>query len=168
METKLPTKTEPNSTGMLSTSFNSLRREIDRLFDDFDGWSWRPSRRSHLDQFRCSERSIYVPAVDIAEKKDTFEITVEVPGMEKKNIEVKLSNDALLIKGEKKSEREENNKDYYLSERSYGIFDRYFPLPTGVDAEKISASFKNGILTVIIPKSVDAQKSEMKIPIKGE
>ncbi len=71
----------------------------------------------------------------------------------------------MTIKGEKRDEKEEKKKDYYLSERRYGSFQRSFGVPDGVDADKITASFKNGVLTVILPKSAEAQKSEKKIAI---
>lgn len=95
-------------------------------------------------QLPAAESLDYAPAIDVAETKDAFEITAEVPGMEEKDIEVKLANGRLSIRGEKKSHREQKSANYYLSERSYGSFNRYFVLPNGVDAEKISASFKNG------------------------
>jgi HSP20 family protein len=77
-----------------------------------------------------------------------------------------LSDGTLTIKGEKKDEKEERNKDYYLSERRYGSFQRSFSVPDGVDAEKIEAAFKNGVLTVTLPKTPEAQKKEKKIEIK--
>jgi HSP20 family protein len=86
--------------------------------------------------------------------------------MEEKDIDVKFADGVLTIKGEKKEEREEKKKDYYLSERRFGSFQRSFRVPEGVDADKIDASFKNGVLTVMLPKSAEAQKREKKIAIK--
>ena len=106
------------------------------------------------------------PAVDIAEKDKEYEITAELPGMDEKNIDVKFADGILTIKGEKTEEKEEKKKGYYLSERRFGSFQRSFQVPAGVDADKIDASFKNGVLTVILPKSAQAQKSEKKIAIK--
>ena len=107
------------------------------------------------------------PAVDVAEKDEECEITAELPGLDEKNIEVKLANGTLTIKGEKKEEKEEKQKDYYLSERSYGSFIRSFQLPEGVDEGKIEASFVKGVLTVKLPKSAEAQKNEKTISIKA-
>jgi len=107
-----------------------------------------------------------VPAVDIAEKDKEYEITAELPGMDESNIDVKFADGLLTIKGEKKEEKEEKNKDYYLSERRYGSFQRSFPVPESVDANKIEAKFVNGVLTVKLPKSPEAQKNEKKIAIK--
>jgi HSP20 family protein len=108
-----------------------------------------------------------MPAVDIAESDKAYEVTAELPGMDEKNIEVKLTNGNLTIKGEKREEKEEKKKDYYLSERHFGSFERQFRVPEGVDVEKIEASFKKGVLTVTLPKRPEAQKPEKKINIKA-
>ena len=101
--------------------------------------------------------------MDVAEHEKAYEITAELPGMDESNIDVKFSDGTLTIKGEKKDEREERQKDYHLSERRYGSFQRSFSVPDGVDADKIEAHFKNGVLTVTLPKKPEAQKSEKKI-----
>lgn len=143
---------------------STWRREVDRLFEDFP---WRRSREFDVDPFLRGELSLAkAPAVDIAEKEKEYEITAELPGMEEKNIDVKFANGMLTIKGEKKEEKEEKEKDYYLSERRFGSFQRSFTVPEGVDTDKIDASFKNGVLTVILPKSKEAQKREQNIEIK--
>jgi len=80
---------------------------------------------------------------------------------------VKFSDGVLTIKGEKQEEKEEKKKDYYLNERNYGSFQRTFQVPDGVDSDKIEASFKKGVLTVTLPKSAEAQKSEKKIAVKA-
>ena len=87
--------------------------------------------------------------------------------MDEKNIEVKVVNGNLTIKGEKQEEKEEKKKDYYLQERHFGSFERRFQLPEGVDADKIGASFKKGVLTVTLPKKLEAQKPEKKIDVKA-
>jgi len=88
--------------------------------------------------------------------------------MDEKNVEVLFSDGVLTIKGEKQEEKEEKKKDYYMSERRYGSFRRSFEVPEGVDAEKIEASFKNGVLSVTLPKSPEAQKKEKKIPVTAK
>jgi HSP20 family protein len=169
--TKLPLKSgsQESSAGEWRPLAN-LRREIDRLFDDF-GWgvARRPLGRTLFDvePFWRGEFSFgKAPAVDIAEKEKEYEITAELPGLEENNVEVKFADGLLTIKGEKREEKEEKKKDYYLSERRFGSFQRSFQVPDGVDADKIAASFKNGVLTVILPKSPEAQKKEKKIAIK--
>lgn len=160
-------KQRPLATAM--RPLENLRRQVDRLFEDFDrGWH-RPFSRSGFDiePFWRRELSFSgMPAVDIIEKEDAFEITAELPGMDEKNIEIKLANGNLTIKGEKKDEREEKKKDYYLSERHYGSFQRTFGLPDGVDPEKIEAHFSKGVLSLHLPKKPEAQSAEKTIAIK--
>lgn len=149
--------------------FGRLRREMDRLFDDFELGSWRSPLRALADVepfFRGEVTWGKVPAVDVADTATAYEITAELPGMEEKDIEVKFADGTLTIKGEKKEEKEEKRKDYYMSERRYGSFQRSFNVPDGVEADKIGASFKNGVLTVTLPKSAEAQKKEKKIEVK--
>ena len=105
--------------------------------------------------------------VDLAEPDTAYEITAELPGLDEKNIEVNLANGGITIKGQKKEEVEEKKKDYYVSERSYGSFERYFDLPDGVDADNIGATFKNGVLKVTMPKTAEAQKPAKKIEVKA-
>jgi HSP20 family protein len=172
--TKLPVKTEKAAAPAQQagwTPFESLKREIDRLFDDFHPFGWRlPVARSTFD-FELPRLSgtgwPVAPAIDLAEKEKEYEITAELPGLDEKDVEIKLTNNTLTIKGEKKEEREEKRKDYYLSERRYGSFHRSFQLPEGVDADKIDATFTKGILTVKLPKTAEAQKAEKKISIKA-
>jgi HSP20 family protein len=168
---KVPVKTEKTAPAPLAAwrPFESLRREIDRLFEDFDGGMWRsPLQRSMLafDPFRRADFQT-MPAVDITETDKTYEIAAELPGMDEKNLEVKVANGVLTIKGEKQDEKEEKKKDYYVRERSFGSFQRIFQIPDGVDVDKIDANFKKGVLTVTLPKSAEAQKSEKKITVKA-
>lgn len=171
---KVPVKSEKSSVPTPSEGwapFESLRKEIDRLFDDFHPFRSRlPSARSmfDLDMPRFSGTSWPVaPAIDLAEKEKEFEITAELPGIDEKNVEIKVSNNTLTIKGEKTEEKEEKEKDYHLSERRYGAFQRSFTLPDGVDADKIEASFGKGVLTVKLPKTAEAQKAVKTIAVKS-
>lgn len=107
------------------------------------------------------------PAVDISENEKEYEITAELPGLDEKDIEVALANGGLTIKGEKQEEKEEKKKDYYLHERHFGSFQRYFPLPEDVDGDKIEARFKKGVLIVTLPKKPEAQKQVKKIAVKA-
>jgi HSP20 family protein len=105
------------------------------------------------------------PAMDIVEKDGAFEVTAELPGLDAKDIDVQLTNGMLTIKGEKLEEKEEKAKGRYVSERRYGSFRRTLQVPGGVDADKIEASYKSGVLTVTLPKSPEAQKKEKTIPV---
>lgn len=163
---KLPTK--PTKSDALSRTgdwppFEGLRREIDRLFDDFHPFGWR------FPEIPALRRAAWqiAPAIDLVEKDKEYEITAELPGIDEKDIELKLSNRMLTIRGEKSEETEEHEKDYHLSERRFGSFERSLQLPEGVDAEKIEARFAKGVLTVKLPKSDEAQRTEKKIAIKA-
>ena len=151
--------------------FDMLRREIDRVFDDVRSGSFRwPFRRPDMDleiAFPRAEGWQLAPAMDLVEKDGAFEITAELPGLEEKNVEVKVANNTLTIRGEKHEEKEEKDRQYFLSERRYGAFQRSFRIPVGVDVERIAASFAKGVLTVTLPKSAEAQTEEKKIDIKG-
>ncbi len=151
--------------------FDLLRREVDRLFDSFDGGFWRyPFGRSAfgIEPFWRREATwSTAPAVDVAESDRAYEITAELPGLDEKNIEVKLVDGTLTIKGEKQEEKEEKKKDYYLSERRFGSFERSFGVPESVDDTKIEASFKKGVLTVTLPKKPEARKPETKVEVKS-
>ena len=152
--------------GMLTT----LREEMDRVFDRLArGFSGVPSIRRALDwepEFRWSSMlEVQIPAVDIAETDKAFRITAELPGMKKEDVDISVSQGRLTIKGEKREEREEKEKGYYLSERRYGTFQRSFQLPGQADADRIEAKFDNGVLTLTVPKSAEALKSEKKIKI---
>ena len=170
--TKLTVKTEKPSTPSLQTRhpFENLRREIDRLFDDFGIGSWRsPFRGSMFDAVPFWRREVTWPAgpaVDFTDTEKAYEVTAELPGIDEKDIEVNVANGILSIKGEKQEEKEEKKKDYYLSERNFGLFGRSLQVPDGVDTDKIEASFKKGVLTVTLPKKPEAQIAAKKIDVK--
>ncbi|WP_029919697.1 Hsp20/alpha crystallin family protein [Nevskia soli] len=176
--TKLPIKTQDKSKEAAVPAgksrewhpFEALRKQVDHLFEDFDkGFLPNTFTRPLFDiePFWRREFTLNaIPAIDIVEHDKDFQITAELPGMDESNIEVKLSNGMLSITGEKKEEKEENKKNYHLSERHYGAFERSFRLPESVEADKIEAHFKDGVLTVSLPKDGEAQKSAKKIAIK--
>jgi len=144
---------------------DTLRRQIDRLFEDAP---FPKGATPDLEPFgRFSIGWAATPAVDLVEKDKEYQITAELPGIDEKNVEVKLSNGSLIISGEKKEEREEKDKGYFLSERRYGSFRRAFRVPENVEADKIDATFTKGVLTVRLPKSAQAQKAEKSIDIKA-
>ncbi|MEI5681789.1 Hsp20/alpha crystallin family protein [Mesorhizobium sp. CCNWLW179-1] len=163
--TKLPVKksTAP-AKAEDQAPFESLRREIDRLFDDFRPFDRRlPSRVLGFEVPRIARAEWqFAPAMDLVEKDDAYEIMAELPGLDEKNVEIKLSNHTLTIKGEKNEVKEDKQKDYYQSERRYGSFQRSFQLP-----DKIDAHFAKGVLTVKLPKTAEAKKAEKKITVKA-
>lgn len=172
--TKLPIKQEKPSVAssipQMWQPFEGLRQEVDRLFDDFGrGFRWPFGRSLFAAEplFRRELTLPTMPAVDVVENEKAYELTAELPGMDEKNIEVKVVNGSLTIKGEKQEEKEEKKKDYYLQERTFGSFERSFGIPESVDADKIEASFKKGVLTVTLPKKAEAQKPAKKIEVKA-
>ncbi|MFC2969174.1 Hsp20/alpha crystallin family protein [Acidimangrovimonas pyrenivorans] len=148
----------------------SLRGEIDRLFEDFDWPDFRlpGHRRRGIGPFRqIGDLWSDVPAMDLVERDGEYELQAELPGVAPGEVEVKLSEGMLTIKGEKSAERSEEKEDYHLRERSYGSFQRSFGLPSGVDEDKVAAKFVNGVLTVTLPKSAEARQKERKIEVKS-
>ena len=134
------------------------RGEMDRLWDTF--LFGRPKTSGF------PEEGEWQLAIDMAETERELVVNVEIPGMDPKDIDVSLAEGTLFIKGEKKQEAEEKEADYHPIERSYGTFIRSIPLPAEVQSEKISASYKNGVLTVILPKSEGTQKREIKVKVE--
>ena len=145
-------------------------RGVNQLCDELDR-SWRPFFRSPIfDYVPTAPLEPYWagPAVDILDKETTCEIAAEVPGIGPDNLEVKIVDGRLLIKGEKKDSWEKNESDCHLSERHYGAFERSFSLPEGIDPDKIEASLSNGVLTVVVPKGAAAAKNASgKVEVKA-
>ncbi|WP_102227064.1 Hsp20/alpha crystallin family protein [Acidimangrovimonas sediminis] len=147
--------------------FDTLRREVDRLFEDFTPSFWRrPSMGPQAMMPRAGGWPM-LPAVDLRERDGTYDITAELPGIDPEAIEVKLTDGILTIRGEKKEATDEENADYRLSERRYGAFQRSFTLPDSVDPDRIEAAFANGVLTVTLPKTEKARASEKRIEVKA-
>jgi len=140
--------------------FLALHREMDRMFDDF-------SRGFDLSPFDGGRSwGAFTPSVDVREDEKEVTVKAELPGMEEKDIEVNLADNGLTIKGEKKAEKEEKGKDNWYRETRYGAFHRFIPLPEGLDREKVDARFKNGVLTVTLPRLEEAKSK--KIAVKTE
>ncbi|MGH6925401.1 MAG: Hsp20/alpha crystallin family protein [Propylenella sp.] len=133
----------------------SLQREMDRLFADFSRGFGTPA---------TPWSSELMPRMNIGETEGEIEFTAELPGIEEKDVEVTLADDVLTIRGEKKAEKEEKEKDYRLVERSFGSFSRSFQVPAGVDPARIRATIEKGVLTVKFPKpaQVEAKRIDVK------
>jgi HSP20 family protein len=133
----------------------SVRREMDRLFERVLQPVWP----------EMAPLGDWEPRLDIAESKDAVIVKAELPGVEQKDVSVTLDGGVLTIKGEREHEKEEKDKRYHRVERTYGAFCRSMRLPAGVDASKTTASFKDGLLTITLPKAAGANGTA--IPIKG-
>ena len=143
------------------TLFLPLHREMNRLFDEvFRGFDVAPFG---LD--RVFNRAWSWPNIEVSETDKEMKVIAELPGLEEKDVEVKLSDGMLAIKGEKKTETED--EDRVFSERCYGRFERRIPVED-IEEDKVSASFRNGVLTVTLPKLAEAQRQAKRIPINGK
>jgi HSP20 family protein len=140
---------------------------MDRLFDDFTGGLLSGSLFGPMPFRRPAAGFRTTPAVDVAETDKAYEIKAKPQGLDEPNIEVKVADGVLPIKGEKQEEKEETEKDYCRRERSFGSFERSFQLPDNIEADKIEATFKNSVLSVILPKSAEAQRQAKKIEVKA-
>ena len=106
------------------------------------------------------------PAIDVYDSKDNVMVKADIPGMSKDEIDVSVRNDTLMIKGEKKHEKETNEKDYVKTERFYGAFNRALRLPSEVDASRVEATYKNGVLELILPKKEESKPKQITIDVK--
>jgi len=136
--------------------FERMRREMDRLWDSF--FEGKPTSRA-------GEEGQWLPSLDISETKGDLVVKAELPGIEPKDIDISLNEGVLTSKGDKKHEKEEKEEGYHLVERSYGSFSRSIPLIREIQNEKINASYKNGVLTITLPKTEEAKKKEVKIKV---
>lgn len=139
----------------MTSPFGSLQREIDRLFSDFGrgfGIPAMPSRNM-------------MPNIDVSETDNEIEITVELPGLQRSDVEISLDDDVLTIRGEKKAETTEKDdkKNVHVAERAYGVFYRAIQLPAGVDPATIEATMANGVLKIKIPRPAPSQAKKIEI-----
>jgi HSP20 family protein len=137
--------------------FGSLHREIDRLFDDFT--------RGGFGLMAVPAQTNLLPSIDVTESDKEIEITAELPGLERKDVEISVDDGILTIRGEKKVEtkEEDKNKNYHLAERGYGVFFRAIQLPAGVDPASIQATMSNGVLKVQIPKPAKPEPKKIEV-----
>lgn len=143
----------------------SLRNEIDRLFDDFGVGFWRPfSRRGGFPAPAPAGWGMS-PAMEIVDVDGEYRLSAELPGMSPEDIEIRLTDGTLTIRGEKTEEKRDEKGDTLLSERRYGAFHRAVALPAGVDPAGIEAQCKDGVLTVRMPKTAEAREKERKIEV---
>ena len=135
-------------------NLEDIQEEMNRLFDS----SLRRSGRSDFE-------GAFVPAIDVVEEKDSFLIRADLPGLSKDNVSVTLQDNCLTIKGEKKHESETKEANYYRRERVSGSFSRTIKLPSTVDAKRIDAQFKDGVLHVRLPKTEEAKPKQIDIKV---
>ncbi len=152
----------PARQGLEGYPVDFFRSEMNRLVDDFfKGFGLRPFSEE-TDTFGA-----FNPTVDMTEDESSVQVTAELPGMDEKDIEINLTKDSLTIKGEKKTESENKDKESYFLERSFGSFTRVLPIAADVDPDKVEAVFKKGVLNITMPKLVKEKKEQKKIKIKS-
>lgn len=162
-------KKAPATEAPVPEVWRPFRSEMDRLFDRFAGSFGFPLLRRMFDIEPAGRTSFTfsAPAMDMSEDDKAYKISAELPGLDAKDVDVTISGNTLLLKGEKRQEKEEKEQNYYLSERIYGSFQRAFELPASVDRDKIAADFSKGVLTITLPKTPAAQKQQKKIEVKS-
>lgn len=133
--------------------FRSLQHEINRMFEDVFG------------QQESGQSSDWAPSVDIGEENDAYVIHAELPGVSSEDVKLRMENNVLTLSGEKTQEEKSEDKTYHRFERTYGSFQRVFSFPAPVDAEAIEASYKNGVLTIRVPKIAKAETKEISISL---
>jgi HSP20 family protein len=140
----------------------AIQNEMNRMFDQFFNDPFTllsvPTIRSVAD---------FMPRIDVSETDAAMQVTAELPGMDEKDIQLSIENDALVISGEKKNDVEEKGKNFHRVERSYGSFQRVIPLVSDVQEDKVEANFKNGVLNITLPKTPAAAKQTHKIAIRS-
>lgn len=151
MKSLIPVHREALPARRAVSPFLALQQEIDNLFEGF-------TRGFGQTQFQP-----LVPSMDVSETAKEIEITAELPGLEEKDVQLTVADQVLSIRGEKKSEREEKDKDYHMVERSYGSFSRTVELPPGVDPDAIKATMSKGVLKITIPKPSPAQSKKIDV-----
>lgn len=137
----------------------SLHRDVNRLFDDM-------LRGFGMPAFGGFDRGLSWPHVELAETDKEIRVTAELPGLDETDVELTVEDGALTLRGEKRAEVEDKDRGY--SERSYGSFERRIGLPQGIDRDKVTANFKNGVLTVLLPRTEAANENVRRIPVNGK
>ena len=142
--------------------FSAFRREMNRLFDTAFGDFGLPSFGSPAFGVMAA------PKIDVSESDNEIRIAAELPGIDEKNVEVMLAGDMLTIRGERKEEHEDKQHNYHVRERTHGAFSRSLPLPFGADPNEVKTAFKNGVLTITIPKPKEAQQKQHRIEVQRD
>ena len=138
-----------------------LQMDVDRAFQNF--WRMMPYPFSDIDRLP----RVDTVRVDVADSGKEVTVTAELPGMNDSDIEVSISDGLLTIRGEKKSDHEAEKNGILVSERAYGAIERTVPLPDGIDPDAAKATFRNGVLTLVIPKSPELQANAKRIPVQA-
>ena len=135
----------------------TLQKEMNKVFDNFFHFG--------LDE-HGSIKTMWSPDADVLEEGDNYVVKLELPGLTKDDVKISIDSTALTVRGEKKLEKEAREKNYHSIERSYGSFQRFFTLPSTVKTDMIDAAFKNGILTITLPKAEESKSKQIDVKVK--
>lgn len=160
----LPIRREDNSSSHEYSPYLSLQHDMNRVFDNF----FRSFDTGLMSPFSEMSDGLFQPKVEVKESANDLRVSVELPGIDDKDLDVSITDDALTISGEKREAKEENTRGYYRMERSYGSFHRRIPFPCSIDKDKAEATFKKGVLNVVLPKTAEAKQNVKKISIKKD
>jgi HSP20 family protein len=145
--------------------FSSFRSEIDRLFDDF----FAPVTGEGRNFAAAGQPAALLrPNIDVDETDQAYRVSAELPGLTEKDVEINLRDNTLTISGEKRSEHQEEKGGRRYAERTFGRFERTIPFPAEVDADRVDAVFRNGVLTVTLPKNEKAQDKTRRIEVRSQ
>jgi len=136
--------------------FLDIREELDRLFDDLMSTS----------ELGYPAAGTWSPRVDVSETDDEIIVSAELPGIDREDIKVNVEDNVLTFSGEKKQEKETKKRNYHRIERSYGSFHRSFTLPTKIESDRVKATFKDGVLTIHLPKADEAKTRQIPVEVK--
>ncbi len=173
MESSRQEMEEPGEMGEMTRSFMNLQNQINRVFENFfDDFPMPMSMSMPTSMGRRGSSMMgmqrFRPRMDLSETADAFKITADVPGMTEDDIDITVSDDTLTVHGERTEDVEEDETNFFRRERSYGMFHRRLPLPGEIERDQISANFKNGVLSIELPKSEEAKRHWRKIEVKSE
>lgn len=138
---------------------DDLRRDMDRMFTDF----FEPPMRRAMARRGAG---IVSPTLELIDREKEMVLRAELPGIKKEDVDLTVHDEAITLKGEFKRDETVKDEDYYFSERRYGVFERTVPLPKEIDADKAKASFKDGVLEVVLPKKEEAKPKERKLVVE--
>ena len=151
---------------------NNVKDSVDHLrenvMDVFDRWVPKRLRPQQEDQTPLGPSTLFAqggPAIDVSEDDEAVRVTAELPGLDQNDFSVELREKRLILRGEKRSSREEKDRNYHFSECSYGSFTRSVPLPCEIDADKVTARYKNGVLDITLPKTERSQAKKINVDV---
>ena len=139
---------------------SQLQERMDRLFRDNAGYAGAGREES-------LEQGSFIPAVDVYEDEHNITLKLEVPGIDQKDLDIRIENNTLTVRGERKLEKEEKQENFHRIERRYGTFVRTFQLPNTVDSEKVNANYENGVLKITLAKKAEAKPKQIQVNVGG-